>query len=166
MNIACYFPESKETQKRHMHGQQQGIRSTKKKTLDVFPDTPTSPPHNSKKEKIILVCQLKKTMYSNQRGLFPQVSSIGNKHIMVIHDVDSNSLWAEALKNNTGSKLILGHAQALEHMQKVGIVPKLGWEIRLEFRRIPQLIQFRTFSIPEFSSEFYFSDRKMCSRQF
>jgi hypothetical protein len=43
---------------------------------------------------------------------------------MVIHNIDSNSSWAEALKNNTGSKLILGHAWALEHMQKVGIVPK------------------------------------------
>jgi hypothetical protein len=41
---------------------------------------------------------------------------------MVIHDVDSNSLWVEALKDNTSSKLILAHAQALEQMQKVGIV--------------------------------------------
>ncbi len=42
----------------------------------------------------------------------------------------------------------------------------LGWEIRLEFCGIPRLIQFRTFWTPEFSSEFYFSDLKMCSRQF
>ncbi len=40
----------------------------------------------------------------------------------------------------------------------------LGWEIHSEFRRILQLIQFRTFWTLEFSSEFYFSDRKMCSR--
>jgi hypothetical protein len=63
-------------------------------------------------------------MYSDQTGHFPQVSSLGNKYIMVIHDVDSNSLWAEALKDNTGSKLILASAQALEQMQKAGIVPK------------------------------------------
>ncbi len=43
---------------------------------------------------------------------------------------------------------------------------QLGWEIHLEFRGIPWLIQFRTFWTPEFSSGFYFSDRKMCSRQF
>ncbi len=42
----------------------------------------------------------------------------------------------------------------------------LGWEIHSEFRGIPQLIWFRTFWTPEFSLEFYFSDRKMCSRQF
>ncbi len=42
----------------------------------------------------------------------------------------------------------------------------LGWEIHLEFRGIPGLIQFWTFWNPEFSSKFYFSNRKMCSRQF
>jgi hypothetical protein len=55
---------------------------------------------------------------------FPQVSSLGNKYIMIIHNVDSNSSWAEALKDNTGGKLILGRAQALEHMRKAGIVLK------------------------------------------
>jgi hypothetical protein len=63
-------------------------------------------------------------MYSNQTELFPQVSSLGNRYIMVIHDVSSNSLWAEALKNNTGGKLILGRVRALEPMWKAGIVLK------------------------------------------
>jgi hypothetical protein len=63
-------------------------------------------------------------MYSDQTGRFPQVSSLGNKYIMVIHDVDSNSSWAEALKDNTGSKLILARAQALEQMQKADIFLK------------------------------------------
>jgi hypothetical protein len=40
-NVARYFLESEETQKGHMHGKQQGVRSTKKRKLDVFPDTPT-----------------------------------------------------------------------------------------------------------------------------
>jgi hypothetical protein len=47
-------------------------------------------------------------MYSNQMGLFLQVSSLDNKYIMVIHNVDTNYLWVEALKNNTGGILILG----------------------------------------------------------
>jgi hypothetical protein len=111
-------------QKGHMRGQRQGIRSTKKKTLDVFPDTPTPPPHESKKDIFICIYELKKTMYSDQTGRFPQVSSLGNKYIMVIHDVNSNSSLAEALKDNTGGKLILARAQALEQMRKVGIIPK------------------------------------------
>jgi hypothetical protein len=52
-------------------------------------------------------------MYSNQTGWFPQVSSLDNKYIMFIHDV-----------NSMGGKLILAHAGALEQMQKVGIIPK------------------------------------------
>jgi hypothetical protein len=43
---------------------------------------------------------------------------------------------------------------------------QLGWEICSEFRGILQLFQFWTFWTPEFSSEFYFFNRKMCSRQF
>jgi hypothetical protein len=117
-NVACHFPESKEMEKGHMRGQQQVVCSTKKKTLDVFLDTPTPPPHESKKDIFICIYELKKTMYSNQMGRFPQVSSLGNKYIMVIHDVDSNSLWAEALRYNTGGKLILARARALEQMQK------------------------------------------------
>ena len=124
VNVARYFPESEETQKGHMRGQRQGICSTKKKTLDVFPDTPTPPPHESKRDVFICIYKLKKTMYSNQTGLFLQVSSFGNKYIMVIHDVNSNSLWAKALKDDTNGKLILGRAQALESMRKAGIVPK------------------------------------------
>jgi hypothetical protein len=78
-------------QKGHMRSQQQGLRSTKKKPLDVFPDTPAIPPHESKKDVLICIYKLKKTMYYNQTGCFPQVSSLGNKYIMVIHNVDSNS---------------------------------------------------------------------------
>jgi hypothetical protein len=123
-NIARYFPKSEKMQKGHMCGQQQGVSSTKKKPLDILPDTPVLPPHERKRDIFICTYELKKTMYSNQMGHFPQVSSLVNKYIMVIHDVDSNSLWAEALKDNTGGKLILARAQALEQMQKVSIVPK------------------------------------------
>jgi hypothetical protein len=123
-NVSRYIPESEETQKRHMQRQQQGVRSTKKKALDVSPNTPTPPPHESKRDVLICIYKLKETMYSNQMGLFLQVSSLGNKYIMVIHDVNSNSLWVEALKNNTGSKLILGCVRALACMRKVDIIPK------------------------------------------
>jgi hypothetical protein len=99
-----------------MHGQQQGICSTKKKQLNVFPDTPTPPPHKSKRNIFIFIYKLKKTMHSNQTGRLLQVSSLGNKYIMVIHNVNSNSLWAKALKDNTGGKLILACAQVLEQM--------------------------------------------------
>jgi hypothetical protein len=79
---------------------------------------------NFKRDIFICIYELKKTEHSNQTGHLPQVSSPGNKYTMVIHNVDSNSSLAEALKDNTGGKLILARAQALEQMQKAGIVPK------------------------------------------
>ena len=63
-------------------------------------------------------------MYTDQTGLFPQILSLGNRYVMILHDVNSNLSWVEALKNNTGNKLILAQAQALERMRKAGIVPK------------------------------------------
>ncbi len=78
-NVACYFPEWTETQKGHMRSQRQGVHSTKKKTLDVFPNTPTPPPYERKKDIFICIYKLKKTMYSNQMGLFLQVSNPGQQ---------------------------------------------------------------------------------------
>jgi hypothetical protein len=68
--------------------------STKKKAPVVSPDTPTPPPHESKRDTLICVYKPKETMYSNQMGLFSQVSSLGNKYIVVIHNVNSISLKA------------------------------------------------------------------------
>ena len=35
---------------------------------------------------------------------------------MILQDVDSNLSWVEALKDNTGNKLILAQTRALERM--------------------------------------------------
>jgi hypothetical protein len=91
-----------------------GFMLHQKETLDVFPDTPTPPRMKAKKDIFICIYELKKTMYSNQMGWFPQVSSLGNKYIIVIHNVNSNSMWVEALKDNTSGTLILAHTQTLE----------------------------------------------------
>jgi hypothetical protein len=64
------------------------------------------PPHQ-KHDILILVYDAKATMYSDQTGKFPAVSREGNKYVMVLHDVNSNSLWAEPMKNQTGGELIL-----------------------------------------------------------
>ncbi len=60
-------------------------------------------------------------MYSDQTGKFPAVSSEGNKYVMVLHDVDSNLSWAEPMKNQTGSELILARNRVLTRMRQQGI---------------------------------------------
>ena len=42
-NVAKYFPESEETQKGHMRGQRQGVRSTR--MTEPTEDKPTNIPH-------------------------------------------------------------------------------------------------------------------------
>jgi hypothetical protein len=63
-------------------------------------------------------------MYADQTGPFPVVSSLGNKYIMILHHVDSNSSLSEAMQNQSGGKLILACARALARMQRRRLIPK------------------------------------------
>jgi hypothetical protein len=46
------------------------------------------------------------TIYANQTGDFPYISSQGNKSIMLLHHVDNNSFCVEPLKKQTEGLLI------------------------------------------------------------
>ena len=58
--------------------------------------------------------RLTATIYADQTGDFPYISSQGNKSIMLLHHIDSNSFWVEPLKNQTEGLLIAAQMQALE----------------------------------------------------
>jgi len=121
-NVAKYFPESEETQKGHMRGQCQGVCSTRmtKPTEDI----PTNIPHKKKSDILIMEHEVKSLMYADQTGLFQAVSSLGNKYVMILHHVHSNSSWAEAIRDQSGGELILARARALARMQRRGLIPK------------------------------------------
>jgi hypothetical protein len=105
-----------------MQGQRQGVHSTKEAES---PDKNQTIIHHVKKHDIlIMVYGAKATMYSDQTGMFPAVSSEGNKYVMILHDVNSNLLRAEPMRNQTGGELILPHNRALTRMQQQGINPK------------------------------------------
>ncbi len=87
-------------------------------------DAPTTLPHQKKNNILITEHKVKSFMYADQTGLFPAVSSLGNKYVMILHHVDSNSSWSEAMQNQSGGKLILACAQALARMQRCGLIPK------------------------------------------
>jgi hypothetical protein len=135
-NVAKYFPESEETQMGHMQGQRQGVHSTRPVnapgtinsanppniTVPVSNLAPTA--HNVAHDVLIRVIDLKDTMYTDQTGCFPFVSSLSNRYIMILYHVDSNSSWSEALKNISKGKLILARLCALTRMAQRGIVPQ------------------------------------------
>jgi hypothetical protein len=121
-NVAKYFPESEETQKGHMRGQRQGVCSTR--MTEPTEDKPTNIPHHEKGDIFITEHEVKSLMYADQTGLFQAVSSLGNKYIMILHHVDRNSSWAEAMRSQSGGKLILACACALARMRRRGLIPK------------------------------------------
>jgi hypothetical protein len=120
-NVAKYFPESKEIQKWHMRGQRQGVRSTR--VAAPTKDEPTNIPHQKKDGILITEHGVKFLMYADQTGLFQAVSSLGNKYLMVLHHVDRNSSWSEAMRNQSGDELILARACALARMRCRGLIP-------------------------------------------
>jgi hypothetical protein len=105
-----------------MCGQRQGVRSTK--VAAPTEDAPTNIPHQKKNDILITEHRVKSLMYAIQTGLFPAVSSLSNKYVMILHHVDSNLSWLEAMQNQLGGKLILVRAQALAQMQHCGLIPK------------------------------------------
>jgi hypothetical protein len=130
-NVRKYFPESEETQLGHMRGARQGVRSTR--PSGTLGDD-SEPPHIlaiEKKGDIYMRVyklgqeeQLSNTMFSDQTGEFPFISSWNNRFIMLVHHVDSNFTWVEPLKNQLEGTLIEAHTKILERMRWQGIVPK------------------------------------------
>ena len=119
-NVNKYFPESEETQYGHMRGQRQGVRSTKVKAETEAEETPKAKEHDIH----IMVYDPKEVMYTDQTGKFPHMSSRGNKYTMVLTEIDTNSIWVEAMKNKTEGEMILARRRALARMKRCGILPK------------------------------------------
>ena len=105
-----------------MRGQCQGVRSTK--VAKPTKNLPTTLPHQKKNDILIIDHKVKSLMYADQTGLFPAVSSRGNKCVMILHHVDSNSLWSKAMRDQSNGELILARARALARMRQRGIIPK------------------------------------------
>ena len=122
-NVNKYFPESEETQQGHMKNQRQGVRSTKIKLKDTDEEEQPQIALPKKNDILISTYDTQETMYTDQTGKFPFISSRGNKYMMVLYHVDSNSIWAEPMKNRTEGEMILTRANALERMHAAGIKP-------------------------------------------
>ncbi len=135
-NVAKYFPELEEIQMGHMQGQRQGVQSTCPIDAPVainkanLPDTtapvtnPLPSAHIVAHKVLIWIIDLKDTLYTDQTGRFPFVSSLGNRYIIILHHMDSNSSWSKALKNKSKGELILACRCALAQMARRGIVPR------------------------------------------
>ena len=105
-----------------MKSQRQGVRFTKKK-----PETDTQPdqePLPKKDNVMIRTYDTHDTMFTDQTGKFPHLSSRGNRYQMIMYHVDSNSIWVEPTKNKTEGEMILARERALTQMHTCLIKPK------------------------------------------
>eukprot|EP00804_Cyclotella_cryptica_P008991 CCRYP_003100-RA/>CCRYP_003100-RA protein AED:0.31 eAED:0.29 QI:0/-1/0/1/-1/1/1/0/525 len=118
-NIHKHFPQSEKTQQGHMRNQRQGTRSTKQALPQAEPRTPLPQLHDI----FIRTYDTHSTLYTDQTGKFPHLSSQGNRYQMILYHVDSNSIWAEPTKNKTEGELILACNRALQRMKACGIQP-------------------------------------------
>ena len=72
---------------------------------------------DKKRDVLIALYEPKATLFTDQMGRFPQQSSRGNNCQMILHDIDSNSTWAELTKNRTEGEMILARRWALARMK-------------------------------------------------
>jgi len=134
-NVNKYFPESEETQQGHMKSQRQNVRSTRVKNkvhpkevevkIEPGEEEEDSKTNVEKENDIMIdVYDTNNTIYTDQTGKFPSVSSRGNRYQMILTHMDTNSIWVKATNNKTEGEMILARWWALLHMKACGILPK------------------------------------------
>jgi hypothetical protein len=106
-----YFPDSDVTQKGHMKGQRQGIRSTKQKALDHLVEseklvkikvklgTEEVLPAKCHNDIFARVEDLAKSIHSNQIGAFPYTLQQGNCYVMIVIHLDANYIFCKPMKS-------------------------------------------------------------------
>jgi hypothetical protein len=64
-------------------------------------------------------------IYTDQTGIFPVVSSKGNKYIMILYDYDSNSILAQPINDRTAPELLKSFQVMEQELVARGLKPKL-----------------------------------------
>ena len=75
------------------------MRSTKPKSVDFEEVDKTLPSGLREKDVYIKVIEVKNTIYADQTGRFPVMSSSGHKYIMIMVEINSNVVMAEPMKS-------------------------------------------------------------------
>ena len=126
--VAKYFPESDETQQGHMRNIKQGLRSTKerKQNIEIKQEDGSNltlplPKHN---DVYVRIDEAKETIYTDQTGAFPVRSRNGSRYIMIMCEMDSNSILSEAMKDRTAGEIIKAYQKLIKRLRRAGIKPK------------------------------------------
>jgi hypothetical protein len=123
-NVQKYYPKTTETAKGHLNQTRKNIRSTKVKAKP--PETCGISHLHGKKVRDVYtqVYMVRKTMFSDQTCQFPIQSLRGNKYIIVMVEIDSNTILVEPMKNRKDAKIIRAYNTLLLQLKQSGITPK------------------------------------------
>jgi hypothetical protein len=105
-NIHKYYPKTIETAKRYFYQMRKNMRSTKAKSAHLE-TCDTSQLHSKKVRDVYTeTYMVRETMFSDQTGQFPTRSQRGNKYIMVMGEIDSNTILVEPMKSRKDEEMI------------------------------------------------------------
>jgi hypothetical protein len=123
-NVQKYYPKTTETAKGHLNQTRKNVRSTKVKATPLETCN-TSHLHGKKVRNVyIQTYMVHEFMFSDQTGHFPIQSLCGNKYIMVMVDIDSNTILVEPMKNREDAKMIQAYNTLLLRLKRANIIPK------------------------------------------
>ena len=89
-------------------GIQQGLRPTKKKGQEPFAELEKELSALKKEyDMYTTIIDLKETMYTDQTGKFPYLSSQGNRYVMVGVHVDATYIFQERIKTKLWAKTLM-----------------------------------------------------------
>jgi hypothetical protein len=123
-NVQKYYPKMIRTAKGHLNQTRKNVWSTK---VNATPLEICNISHiHGKKVRNVYtqIYMVRKTMFSNQTGQFPIQSLCGNKYIMVMVEIDSNTILVEPMKNRKDAKMIGAYNALLLQLKWTSIVPK------------------------------------------
>ena len=100
-NVFKYYPETTKTTKGNLNQTRKNVRLTKPNT-NPLEKTDTSTLRVKKVRDVYAkVYDVRNTVFSNQTGQLPTRYKRGNKYIMVMVEIDSNTILVEPIKNLT-----------------------------------------------------------------
>ena len=136
--IRKHLPKSIQTTMGHLHKVRKNLRPTDKVTTEeIMEDVENDPSEDylpprkiENREHIVQVTavkfeDLKGILSSDQTGAFPNISSRGNRYIMVMEDSDAGPILAVAIRSRKKEHLLGGFIEMYDTLKKVGINPVL-----------------------------------------
>jgi hypothetical protein len=122
--VEKYLSKSTSTTKGHLNQQRQNDRTTKIKDTQVIVTEPDID-HGVKTQFVYAATIDAGQIYTDQTGIFPVVSSKGNKYIMILYYYDSNAILAQPIKDRTTPELLKAFQFMEQELVARGLKPKL-----------------------------------------